>query len=87
MITRLLATAVLFLITLFFPWWFTFLVGVFLVFRFDFYFEFVLVSFFIDAVFGGAADRFYGLPYFLTLLSFLILLSSVFLRRRLLIYD
>lgn len=83
---RLGATLLLFVSVLFAPWYVTASFAVLFVLFFNRFFEVVLAGLMFDALFGIAVEKFSGFPFVGMTFAIVILILSVFLKKRLAFY-
>jgi hypothetical protein len=86
MIKRVVSTLVLIFLSIFTPWWVALLFGLMMVFYFENYYEFILIGLIADSMYGSEFFS-QGHPYLLALLAAIILILSVSLKKRLIMYS
>ncbi len=69
------------------PFWIPLVVGVFFLFKFKYFYEYVVVMFFFDLLYGGGVLRILGLPFALTITALIIYFTVERLRERRLFYT
>ncbi|OHA28072.1 MAG: hypothetical protein A3D56_00130 [Candidatus Taylorbacteria bacterium RIFCSPHIGHO2_02_FULL_45_35] len=82
---RVFANLFLFLSVLVFPWYVTVSALVIFIFLFRNFYEAAFFSFLLDVVYSTPGTYFLGVPFILTLASFVFLILASFLKRHLLL--
>lgn len=76
---RFIVTILFFVCVLFLPWWLWFFMGVLFSFVLKDFFEFPIFALFSDLSFSGGVEIF-NIPFFLSIVSFLLFLLIEFIR-------
>lgn len=83
MVYRILFAVLLLISASAFPVVVTILLGIIGIFLYRNFYEIVPLFFVNDAVYGIAESRFFGIPFVMTLLGFVLIVTAGFLRTRL----
>ncbi|MEK7661953.1 MAG: hypothetical protein AAB355_00410 [Patescibacteria group bacterium] len=70
-----------------FPYWVPLLAGLFFLFYFRNFYEYLAVAFFLDLLYGGGVLRVYGIPFFLSIAALILYISAAVLKKRLILYG
>lgn len=83
---RIAADIVIFISIFTTPWWFSVLLICIVIFWFEFFYESLLFSFFLDGFHGIPGMTFFGINTFFTTVIGVVFLVSIFLKTRLKFY-
>jgi|GEM_PF-6670410 len=84
---RIAASLIMLIGALVLPWWMAMALGAAFLFAFRTFFEFPFVFLALDLLYGGATHTAFGIPYFLSVASLALYALSIYLKRRLLLYQ
>lgn len=85
MIVRITLNILLFLSILFFPWWVSLAIGLILLIRYTAY-ELLAYGFFADTVYGIPLPGLYNIQFLFTLVFFIALVASFYIKRKIIFY-
>jgi hypothetical protein len=87
MIKRTILDILLFLFVIVCPWWVTMIFAIAILYYLRFFTEIVLFGLLMDIYYGSFSTTFHIMDYKFTLLFFVLLLTSFFIKKRLKFYN
>ena len=84
--SRISINILLFISTLYFPWWVTIAIGVLLL-TLHTGVELLFWGIFADALFGTQLSYFYNVQYIFTLTFFVLIFIAVYIKRKMIFYN
>ena len=70
-----------------FPFWVPLLVGIFFLFKFRYFYEYIFIMFCFDLIYGGGVIKIWGVPFALTITAIIIYFAVDRLQKRLLLNN
>ncbi|OGZ03750.1 MAG: hypothetical protein A2648_02230 [Candidatus Lloydbacteria bacterium RIFCSPHIGHO2_01_FULL_41_20] len=70
----------------FLPFWIPLIIGIFFLFRFKYFYEYVFIMFCFDLIYGGGVINMLGVPFAITIMALIIYFVVDGLRERLILY-
>lgn len=68
-------------------WWLTWSLAIIFLFLFPIYFEIIVFGIIYDALYGVALPGFWNIDYIFTIVSIVLFLFSLIIKKRLIIYE
>ena len=84
---RIISDFFLIALLFFFPFWVPLFFGILFLFYFRNFYEYVIMMFLYDILYGGGGIHLWGIPFILSITSMIIYLAVLLLRDRLILYT
>ncbi len=72
---------------LFGPWWLTWVLAILLLFYYPVYYEIIAWGIIYDSLYGVSLPEFWNIKYIFTIFSIVIFIISLFIKKRLIVYE
>lgn len=69
------------------PWWVSFLISIVFLMAYDSFYWLIVIGLLVDVVYSAADYKWFGLPFFFTILSLIIVWAGAKLKQNMLIYN
>lgn len=84
---RFIAAIILFACIIWGYWWIAWILAIIFLFIFPVYFEILVAGILYDALYGVILPELFHMRCMFTILSFMLFFASVFLKKRLIVYE